>query len=346
MPEPAEYRREGTMPRIIIVSAACLLVTANIHAAELQKSSASNCYLKQRASLDLEIDPTSREIGVPVSVDGVNALMRLQIGNSLSLVFRGAANEFQLARRKLPEGVYVIDHGKRITESALLKNFYLGDAHYSKVELEVAEEPGGDKATRYKDLPLLGVLGLDVLSVGDFELNIAARKLILYSPDHCPGNVVYWTKNYSEIPYTVDPVGTIVFPMELDGKHLDAKFANTFALTLIDSNITRSVYGFDETSPGMEQADAAGDGRQATFRAMSITGVGLNISNAKVMLFKGNRACGKRKYRVNSVNTIGYESCQGVAPLTIGMDILSKLRIYVSTKEKILYLSNAEATLE
>ncbi len=40
---------------------------------------------------------------------------------------------------------------------------------------------------------VVGVIGTDLLGKFDVDLDIAHKKLNLFSPDHCKGQVVYWT---------------------------------------------------------------------------------------------------------------------------------------------------------
>jgi hypothetical protein len=39
------------------------------------------------------------------------------------------------------------------------------------------------------------ILGLDILTMFDVELDLAHHKINLFAKDHCPGKVIYWTKN-------------------------------------------------------------------------------------------------------------------------------------------------------
>jgi hypothetical protein len=102
---------------------------------------------------------------------------------------------------------------------------------------------------------------MDVLGNLDFELDFANNKLNFYSHDHCPGRVVYWTNTYSSAPITRGPLGKYYFPIELEGKKVEASISTVNPGTSLPTEVTRRQYGFDEKSPGIEtDVSAAGDG--------------------------------------------------------------------------------------
>jgi hypothetical protein len=43
----------------------------------------------------------------------------------------------------------------------------------------------------------VGILGMDFLSRFDIEPDVTKGKFNLYSQDHCPGQVVYWSDTYA-----------------------------------------------------------------------------------------------------------------------------------------------------
>jgi predicted aspartyl protease len=62
-----------------------------------------------------------------------------------------------------------------------------------------------------------GLLGPDIMSNYDVDLDFADAKFSLFSQDHCPGKVVYWTKDaHAAIPVTLDHYWHISAPATLD----------------------------------------------------------------------------------------------------------------------------------
>jgi hypothetical protein len=72
---------------------------------------------------------------------------------------------------------------------------------------------------------------MDLLRAADFE-----------------GVVVYWTDNYSSARIKRGPLGSYYFAIELEGKTLQASIPTAVASTTISTEMTRRLYGFDETS--------------------------------------------------------------------------------------------------
>ena len=77
------------------------------------------------------------------------------------------------------------------------------------------------------------------------------------------------------------------------------------------------------------------------YRAMKLSGGGLDIINARISLIEPPTAACHLSTRQGAAT---YEGCFGVHPLQLGQNVLSKLRFYIATKEKMLYFTPADAT--
>jgi hypothetical protein len=176
----------------------------------------------------------------------------------------------------------------------------------------------------------------------DFELDFANNKLNLFSSDHCPGKVVYWSDSEASVPYTFDGIGVLIFPVELDGKSVEASIEAGGSKTRLHTDVSKKLYGFDENSEGIRIEQAVGsDKAVAHYRAMKMTARGLSVINADVDLIPGPKNC--IISRSGPEHAAGYENCYGNPPLTLGIEILRHLRLYFATKEHILYFTAAEA---
>lgn len=304
-------------------------------------SETSGCKLTQLASIALEISPTTGAILVPVTLDGTEAWMQLMTSAALSVVSEEAAEALNLKRVRVDSSRIKIN-GSELNRKVVLDSFMVGNVLYRNAELAVS--PMKQSLPIEMGRPVAGTLGINVFDKLDFELHLAEKKLSLYSQDHCPGNVVYWTKDYTEVPFTKDPLGTIIFPMELDGRYIEATLATNYALSTLDSNITKKVFGFDENSPEVTRETNHSGRDEARFKAMALSAPGLNVSNTRIRLDKGPKDCGQTLRMTQKVKAAGYSKCFGVTPLRLGMNVLNNLRIYVSMKEKVVYISRADAT--
>jgi hypothetical protein len=129
--------------------------------------------------------------------------------------------------------------------------------------------------------------------------------------------------------------------MELDGKKIETTLAAGNRTTTLSTDVTRKLFNFDKNSPDMEsETDPAGR-TTVHYRAMKLSGEGLQIINAHITLIdRPQSAC-----RLGSeAGAAAYDGCFGVHPLQLGRNVLAKLRIYIATKEKVLYFTPAEAS--
>ncbi len=225
---------------------------------------------------------------------------------------------------------------------ALLKDFKIGQGiHFKGMEVLIA--PDDSYGLRSGDQEVVGVLGLNMNNPADIELDVANKKMNLYSQDHCPGNVVYWAGRYDATPFEVGQLGEIYFPMELEGKKIESTFDSGTPSTSLYTDITKSLFDFDSHSSGIETKTYS-DGRTAShYRAMNLTSDHFQVVNADVYLLeKPFPDCVVTKRR----NVTGYDGCLGNHPLHLGRDVLSRLHIYIATKEKMLYFTPAGETKE
>jgi len=328
------------MKKIQTTGAAVLvLLTATLFSASGFGASEKKCALERMSEVNL-----LNEDGVliPVKIQGKSALMVLHMSTGLSYFFEPAVTEFALARHSLAT-TRVSAGGITVTEFAAFSSLTLGNINFGKSEFLVYPNKAGLR--RYDDLPVVGALGMDVFANVDFELDLAHKKLSVYSQNHCAGQVVYWTGAYSTAKLYKGAIGNLYFAMELDGKKLQATIDTSNQASSLHTDVTKTLYGFDEHSPGTER-ESSGSGAQDSYyyRAMKMTAPGLAVTNAKIRLRGPEKDCHIVTASYSHQGT-GYSVCMGVFPLELGRGILEKLRFYFATKEMIVYFSAADATL-
>jgi hypothetical protein len=207
----------------------------------------------------------------------------------------------------------------------------IGKAKGENVEILVAPDREGS------DPRIAGVLGLDVLSADDVELDLAHNKLRLFSPDHCPHGVVYWSTSLAvaEIPLSFQPTGALQIDVMLDGKNLHAALKPD-APSYMDMHVAHDVFGLYSDSPGMTQVSVSSSDPEVTayrYKFKSLTLSGMSVTDPNILVVGSPGAmCEARAH------------CFGNADLWIGASILKKLHLYFSFKEKILYATAADET--
>ena len=298
-----------------------------------------SCTLARLGSVDFTI--VDGELVVPVTVSGRRARMRVEVASSHSRIDGEYVQPFGMKTRYFPGFTVVRVGDKRITQEAALTDFAVGPLRVAKAEFLLIPS---DRAPGSDSEPVIGTLAMDVLGHLDFELDFANNRLNFYAQDHCPGGVVYWTNRYSSAALTRGPSGNFYFPLELEGKKVEASISTTSSGASLPTEVTRRLYGFDETSPGVESTTDQDGHTVAHYRAMSISGDGLSVKNARIEL----RTTKSHEVPCSLTTMQGparYEGCLGgEAPLLIGLDVVRHLHLYFATKERVLYFSDATAS--
>jgi hypothetical protein len=306
---------------------------------------AADCQLKQYASVDMTVSQDN--LLVPVMFGDVRKTFAFRLGSGLNYVSLKTAEELDFSFRSLPSGIFVNRNGRKLTRRAIAPKFSFGEIAGTDLELIVV--PPSDLPEDY-----VGTIGASFFRQADIELDMARNKLNVFSPDHCPGQVVYWTKTgWAQLPYEQQPGGFIRFVMQLDGKSVRAAL-DTNDLSTVRMNTMKELFGIDESSPELKFVKIHPETGRKLYRYpfKSLTGDGLTISNPDLLVIESRpedcktdrmRLTGPMLTPPHSTETLQYSTCFGSADVSVSLSVLSKLRLYISTKEKILYMTGANA---
>jgi hypothetical protein len=309
------------------------------------KANAKECRLQLFDSIDLVVSD-SGDLYVPVSFDGHPGMMSLTLSSGLSFINEGALESLGLPTERAPIEAYI--NGAKAIRLARFRRLAIGNAGFGKGEFLV--NAGSVQTIEVAGKPVLGALGTEAFTVVDFELDLSRRKLTLFSQDHCPGNVVYWADEWGSAPLYISPVGTLYFPVELENRKVEANFEPGAPFTRLSTDVTKRLYGFDTSSPGIETEPSPRGGEpESHFRAMQLTAPGMTVRNSRIRLvpapakmradiqctlqFSGRRGGG-----------VGYSGCENRYPMNLGRNVLTQMRFYFATKEKKIYFTLANAT--
>ena len=102
--------------------------------------------------------------------------------------------------------------------------------------------------------PLDGVLGADSLSSFDVDLDLPGHRMVLYAKQTCPGAAPAWTEPYATISAGRSFVDHLFFPVQLDGRRIDA-FVDTGSQFTVLS--TRTALAMGVTGGTLERDRAA-----------------------------------------------------------------------------------------
>ena len=305
---------------------------------------ADTCSLGLIASLDMTILPDGR-FTVPASVNGTTVNLLVDTAGVFSELSNARVDSLKLEKK--PTGQEVYGAGGKITIfSVQAASFKLGinDAknfHFGVVP-KAASQDGVD-----------GTLAPDVLSHFDVEIDATHKKLNLFSQDHCPGKVVYWTRDgYADLPFNLSGSAAdivrnnhIDLTMQLDGHDLRAVLDTGSEYSWLRMKSAIQVFGLDENSPSMKRvssSDAANPVYQTTFKSMSAGGV--SDTNPTVFVVEDNaekafRMAHSEKSRDDPIYGVQFD----LEPLIVGMNVISKLHLYIAYKERKIYVTAPDA---
>jgi hypothetical protein len=308
---------------------------------------AADCQLKQFGSLDIAGMPN--RILIPVSFGDTQKQFLLELTSSYNYISEEAANELSLKTRAIASRVPNVSIGKggqAITRLAYAPKFQVGPFKGEDMEFLVLPQTLTEVGTA-------GTLGAMMFEKVDLELDAAHSKMNLFLPDHCPGKVVYWTKTgFAQLPFKKDRANHITTNMILDGLPVSVSL-QTNGRSEIGMNAMRRLFKLDETAPGMSLVGTASDGQKMyRYPFKTLTADGLTVANPNILV-RGEpvqEECDGKVHLENAgaaghVNSTGDDLviCYGGPDLQLGLSVLSKLRLYISSQEKLIYATGAGA---
>jgi len=301
---------------------------------------ADECRLERVASLDM-IDTGDSRFYVRVMIEGTPELMLVDTGAPASTVEKKTVAGLQLITHRLFEGEMKNSLGQDFTDMAVIHSLGIDQLHATDVKVLVEPSPLSN------DTRLAGTLGVDLLRNYDIDLDFAAHKMNLMSPDHCPGKVVYWpASSVAVVPMHVVMAGHIIVPVTLEGHELDAILDTGSSATILDQAAAQDIFGLHPGTPDMKDAGHLDNDSNTTvythtFKSLSLEG--LTIGNPVVAIFP-DLAKAKMAHTPGlgtRIADVGEQN--GVTDLTLGMNEMRHLHLYISYKEQKLYITPAAA---
>jgi predicted aspartyl protease len=174
-----------------------------------------------------------------------------------------------------------------------------------------------------------GLLGPDLLANFDLDFDFAGGKVNLFSKEHCPGRVGYWTTEKLK-PITIlrdDDQVHIAIHVTLDGEDVKALIDTGASLSTLSLGHARRLFGFAEDDKRL-----ADDGR---FQ---------NLSGTKRFPFQ-RMTFGHVAVENPDIVLVPETSSQmgpNPTPMILGLSVLRKLHVYIAYREKNLYVTAAD----
>jgi predicted aspartyl protease len=281
------------------------------------------CRLLQMSSLDMIVGGDGR-IAVPAVANGKPIRMLVDTGDIYSGIGADTAKQLGLEPK--------LSRFRSAFFDNVSSNFYVT---VNKFELR----PAVISNFRMMVVPLQvlrigteGILAPNIMEKMDAEFDFAHAKFNLFSQNHCPHNVVYWTKDaYAQIPISVDESFHINVDVKVDGQTLHAVLDSGADSTIMKMGTAKSLFGLNAKSPGVTTISGVPingqkpvDFYRHPFAAMSFGGV--QVSNPRIEIYPDKAFSGSTDL-----------------DLIVGINVLRQLHLYIAYGEKMLYVTPAEA---
>lgn len=277
---------------------------------------------------------------VPVSINGADKFMLFDTGGSASSVTRALANALGLVVYPTPRrGVLYDAYGDVSRDATTVRDFRLGHRDISSVIFKIWPDPNLENA----DPRLAGVLSLDQLLAYDIDADFPGHVLKLFSPDHCDGKILYWKADaVAMIPFDARN-GHINIMTELDGKDVSAIIDTGATHSILSAGAASRFFGLaPETSIAQQAGPSARKEQYRAYKFSELDFGDVAVKNPMIVIWPDTMD----RYIDRSLQNTGNRAIPlsyGVKPpqLIIGMDILSKLHMYIASREHRVYFSSA-----
>ena len=316
-----------------------LLLLAVISSAMPSRPAHAACALERIASVDVDVGPAGAVL-VPVKINGHDVWMFLQMSSGVALVNRAVARQLDLELQDQRQLQFNQGNGRFFPQMTIVKSMLVGATNFAGWTLFV-QPASSQPAPLYKGRPVLGPLSSQFMNVADMELDLAHRKLNLFKQTSaCKGQQVYWGGAVTAVPLYVDPTGLLVFPMEVDGKAVEASLNTQGRATLMSEKVVTKFFAFNDKSSVATQPPP-GEALGSRYRVMNLTAKELAMDGVTVFLQDDLKSPCIPTTSDRLSKAIGFDECVSHAPLSIGTDLLQKLRIYIAAKEGAILFTRA-----
>jgi len=287
---------------------------------------AANCNLKLTNVVPVKMTDDGRRATLTVKINGTEKQFLLDTGGAMTQISAAAAKELKLP--VTDSSVKLLDlYGKASTRAARVDSFLLGRLADKNTELPIMTFDGNALFS--------GLLAADYMGKYDVELDFAGGKMNYFASDHCPGKVVYWPAAAVAVVPMRFLDHHLILDVSLDGHSFRAIIDTGAGDTTLTMGEARRVFGLTATDSEKPF--------EHVFQKLSFEG--LQVGNPHILVIPekvgskdaGNDfVTGTRLRRVDDA-----DSSEPV--MLIGMNILSRLRLYVAFQEQKIYITPASS---
>ncbi|HKU54350.1 MAG TPA: aspartyl protease family protein [Rhizomicrobium sp.] len=259
---------------------------------------------------------------VAVTINGAQKQFLLDTGGYATQISTEAAEELKLPLFDSNLTLLSLD-GSASSQVAKVESFGLGRMRDKNTELPTSIFGDNDLFS--------GLLAADYMGKYDVELDFAGGKMNYFSSDHCPGKVVYWpAAAIAAVPMRF-PDHHLILDVSLDGHPFRA---------IVDTGAPDTILSMAEAK---RVFDITAEDRAKRFEHVftKLSFEGLEVGNPRIAIIpdkigskdpNNSLVTGTRLKRIDDLDP--------TAPkMLIGMNILSKLHLYIAFSEDKIYIT-------
>jgi predicted aspartyl protease len=341
-------------------------------------AAAETCTLPKIAdTAALEQLPGADLMTVPVAINGAAKHFLLDIGTNPTEVSQATVAQLGLPQsRKLGEtiggggtsmggltsmgrpdlesltngglsNVPVYDAGNRqgrgaLNNSVRIASFTIGGATAHNMVFLVAN----DSRMGSQSKPYDGLLTGDFFKQYDVEIDFGNKQINWLTPTECidPNQVVFWShREVAAVPMTISPGGKIQVPVTVNGHSINAVVDTSSAQTIVRRDVAELILDLKPDTPEMMPDGDLKDSLGAqvyrhTFPQMAFEGV---VATNVPALIETNSMI-QNSSREKVLGSQAQMTGARIPDITIGMDVLRQLHLYVVFGQSKLYVTAAQ----
>lgn len=301
--------------RIVIIALGGMLATP----------AGAECRLVKVGTLPLEIH--DGWIVTRAEINGQETLAVIQSGASLTYVVQRTALDAGL-KPTIVDGLHTVGvHGKSQIKAVTVNELKLGDFTFLKktwfVKGDAKAEPGAYGI----------VLGRDILSEEDWEMDLANKRLIFWKTSRCETYpLAYWSGDSIKVRLEPSREKFIVIEAMINGKPVRAALSSATSATVLTLDAARPL-GFKEDGAGVESSAGKPGSRRYLVEELGLGDVVVKSAKLSVadLAFYQDRPKTGSLLRTRD-DKFPY--------LLLGIDFLNANRVLVANSQKLLYFTS------
>jgi hypothetical protein len=298
---------------------------------------AADCSLKIVNSIPITLGANGTRVLVPVIINGTKETFLLDTGGALTQISASAAHDLNLPIGE--SSVKMLDlYGAAAAGAVHVKTFTLGRLQDRETTLPLM-------TSTFKDEPYAGLLAADYMGEYDVEMDFSGGNINYFSRDHCEGKVIYWpAAAIAAVPFRLQNYHLTLSVM-LDGRPIKAMIDTGSPDTVLFSSAAKQAFGVTADSPGAEKLGEEGGEKIFEYVFKNLSFEGLTVSNPHIAVSpdrtgskdpNNGYVTGSRVHREDDADPTD-------PVMLIGMNILSKLHLYIAFNEHKIYITPAAA---